>query len=96
MLNFSIVGTLLGAAFGLRFKVLVLFPLIAAEFAIAALNGIAIGESVAQHALVMVLVATSIQLGYLGAAVFLPLIGAARSTPYDKAPLSAGASRPAP
>jgi hypothetical protein len=66
MLNLSTVSTLLGAAFGLRFGVLILVPVMALELGVVAVNGIAIGESVGRLAIVMSLVATSVQLGYLG------------------------------
>jgi len=66
MLNLSTVSTLLGAAFGLRFGVLILVPVMALELGIVAINGLAIGESFGRLALVMSLVATSSQLGYLG------------------------------
>jgi hypothetical protein len=69
MLNLSTVSTLLGAAFGLRFSVLVLIPLIALELAIVAVNGFAIGENVGRLAILMSLVATSSQLGYLGGSI---------------------------
>jgi hypothetical protein len=66
MLNLSTVSTLLGAAFGLRFGVLILVPVMALELGIVAINGLAVGESFGRLALVMSLVATSSQLGYLG------------------------------
>jgi hypothetical protein len=69
MLNLSTVSTLLGAAFGLRFGVLILFPVMALELAIVAVNSFAIGESVGRLAIVMSLVATSSQLGYLGGSI---------------------------
>jgi hypothetical protein len=69
MLNLSTVSTLLGAAFGLRFGVLVLVPVMALELGLVAVNGIAIGESVGRLAIVMGLVATSVQLGYLGGSI---------------------------
>jgi hypothetical protein len=69
MLNLSTVSTLLGAAFGLRFGVLILIPVMALELAIVAVNGFALGESVGRLAIVMSLVATSSQLGYLGGSI---------------------------
>jgi hypothetical protein len=69
MLNLSTVSTLLGAAFGLRFGVLILLPVIALELAIVAVNGFALGESAGRLAIVMSLVATTSQLGYLGGSI---------------------------
>ena len=69
MLTLSTVSTLLGAAFGLRFGVLILLPVMALELAIVAVNGLAVGESVGRLAIVMSLVATTSQLGYLGGSI---------------------------
>jgi hypothetical protein len=69
MLSLPTVSALLGAAFGLRFGVLILVPVMALELGIVAINGIAIGEGVWRLAIVMSLVATSVQLGYLGGSI---------------------------
>jgi hypothetical protein len=69
MLGLQTVSALLGAAFGLRFGVLILVPVIALELAIVAINGIAIGESLWRLAIAMSLVATFSQLGYLGGSI---------------------------
>jgi hypothetical protein len=69
MLNLSTVSTLLGAAFGLRFGVFILIPVMALELAIVAINSFAIGESVGRLAIGMSLVATTAQLGYLGGSI---------------------------
>ena len=66
MLNLSTLSILIGAAFGMRFGVFVLVPIIASELAMVALTGIATGESPTRLALVMSLVATSVQMGFLG------------------------------
>jgi hypothetical protein len=49
--------------------VLILIPVMALELAIVAVNSFAIGESVGRLAIVMSLVATSSQLGYLGGSI---------------------------
>jgi hypothetical protein len=49
--------------------VLILLPVIALELAIVAVNGFALGESVGRLAIVMSLVATTSQLGYLGGSI---------------------------
>jgi len=69
MLNLSTVSALLGAAFGLRFGVFILVPVMALELGFVAVSGFAIGESAARLAIVMSLVATSVQLGYLGGSI---------------------------
>ncbi len=69
MFNLSTVSTLLGAAFGLHFRVFILIPVMALELGIVAVDGFAIGESIGRLAIVMSLVATSVQLGYLGGSI---------------------------
>jgi hypothetical protein len=69
MLSLPTVSALLGAAFGLRFGVLILVPVMALELAIVAINGIAIGAGVWHLLIAMSLVATSVQLGYLGGSI---------------------------
>lgn len=66
MLNLSTLSILIGAAFGMRFGVFVLVPVIAIELAFVALHGIAMGESATRLAMVMSLVATSVQMGFVG------------------------------
>jgi hypothetical protein len=69
MLNLSTVSVLLGAAFGLRFGVLVLVPVMTLDLGIVAISGIAIGEGAWRLVLAMSLAATSVQLGYLGGSI---------------------------
>jgi hypothetical protein len=69
MLNLSTASTLLGAAFGLRFGMLILIPIMALELAVVAVHGFAFGESAGRLAIVMSLVATCSQLGYLGGSI---------------------------
>ena len=66
MINLSTLSILIGAAFGMRFGVFVLVPIIAIELGCVVFAGVAMGESVARLGLVMSLVATSVQLGFLG------------------------------
>jgi hypothetical protein len=69
MLSLWTVSALLGAAFGLRFGVFILIPVMALELGIVAVNGLALGESAGRLAIVMSLVATFSQLGYLGGSI---------------------------
>ena len=66
MINLSTLSLLIGAAFGMRFGVFVLVPIIAIELGCVILTGIATGESAARLGLALSLVATSVQLGFLG------------------------------
>ncbi len=66
MIILATIGTLIGAVLGLRFKVLVLVPVMVFALAIVAVDGIARGDSVWQLVAAMVVVATSVQLGFLG------------------------------
>jgi hypothetical protein len=56
---------LVGAVLGLRFRVLILVPAIGLSVAVATANGIVLGESLWRLALVTVVVAMAIQLGYV-------------------------------
>ena len=53
----------------MRFGVLILVPVVVLELGIVAVNGIAIGEGAGRLAVVMSLVATTVQLGYVGGGV---------------------------
>jgi hypothetical protein len=64
-LSWAIIGTVVGIALGLRFKVLVLVPAIALTAIFVLIIGIARGGSFWSIVLVMVIVGTAIQLGYL-------------------------------
>jgi hypothetical protein len=64
-LSWAIIGTVVGIALGLRFKVLVLVPAIALTVIFVLIIGIARGGSFLSIVLVMVIVGTAIQLGYL-------------------------------
>jgi hypothetical protein len=61
----AIIGLVVGITFGLRFKVLILVPAIGIAEIFALIVGIARGESFGSIVLVMVVVGTAIQLGYL-------------------------------
>ena len=71
---------LVGAVLGLRFRVLILVPAIGLVAAGVTANGIVIGDSLWRLALVMVVAATAIQLGYVGGTVAKVLFGSASST----------------
>ena len=92
MLNLSTVSALLGAAFGLRFGVFILVPVMALELGFVAVNGFAIGESAGRLAIVMSLVATSVQLGYLGGSV-IGFLGDRTSLPTSARSSSSGPAR---
>jgi predicted Na+-dependent transporter len=64
-LSWAIICTVVGIALGLRFKVLVLVPAIALAVIFALIVGVARGDSFWSIVLVMVIVGTAIQLGYL-------------------------------
>lgn len=93
----AIIGTLIGAVLGLRFKMFILVPVTSFALAIVAGGGFARGDGFLWIAAAMVLVATFVQLGYLGMSAF----GAWRATSHggvsmDHAPAGGGAvSRPA-
>ena len=76
---------LVGAVLGLRFKVLILIPAIGLSVLVVTANGIVIGESLWRLALVWVIPATSIQLGYIGGTVVQLLFRSAGVTLRSKA-----------
>jgi len=74
---------LVGAVLGLRFKVLILVPVTGLSWVLVIANGIVNGESLWRLALALVVVATAIQLGYVGGMVAQLVFGStdsARST----------------
>jgi hypothetical protein len=66
MINLSTLSLLIGAAFGMRFGVFVLVPVIALELCFIALTGFASGESAVRLVMVMSLATTSLQMGFIG------------------------------
>ncbi len=96
MLILMAIGILVGAVLGLRFKVLVLVPVICVAIPIVLAAGIAHGDGVWRLALAMVVIATSLQVGYILGNVTRFLLGAARVPNHGKIsiPTSGGVSRP--
>jgi hypothetical protein len=64
-LSWAIIGTVVGVALGLRFKVLVLVPAIAVTVIFVLMVGIIRGDSFWSIVLGIVIASTAIQLGYL-------------------------------
>jgi hypothetical protein len=80
MMTLIILGSLIGAVFGLRFKVYILIPAVGFALAIAAVEGVARGHGVGQVAITMAIAATSLQVGYIGGSVLGSVLGIAKST----------------
>ena len=70
MLILTMLSFLVGVVVGLRFKVFILIPTIGLALAIVAVSGVGVGDGAWQLIGTMVVVATFIQLGYLGGSVF--------------------------
>lgn len=70
---------LVGAALGLRFRVLILVPAVGFSAAVVAAGGFVNGESLWRLALLLVVGVTAIQLGYISGAFARLLFGLARS-----------------
>jgi hypothetical protein len=67
MLEFlTIIGALVGAGLGLRFKLYILAPVIIVAWALVAIDGIARGHNAWWIIGAMAMVTVSLQLGYLG------------------------------
>jgi len=65
MATFAIVSSLLGAVLGLRFKVLVLVPVIAAGLLLIVGRGLLLHDTLIRLVLEVVVAATCLELGYL-------------------------------
>src|ERR1700686_4036379 len=93
MIILILMGVLVGAVL-VRFKVLVLVPVICAALPLVVVAGITRGEGPWRLALAMIVVATSLQLGYLLANFVQLVVRARRATNHRRAsmPTSAGMS----
>jgi len=91
----TLMGALAGAVLGLRFKVLVLVPVICVALAIVLVNGIARSDGVWWLAFTMIMIATALQLGYVLGIVVRVVINAARAPNHrrNSMPTSAGMSK---
>jgi hypothetical protein len=78
MLILAMISFLAGAVLGLRFKVLVLVPAIGLASAVVAVDGIGLQDGVWRVAGMIVVVATFLQLGYLGGSILQFVICAMR------------------
>ena len=87
MLILTMISLLIGIVLGLRFKVFVLVPAIGLALAMVAVTGA--GDGTLQLVSTMVVVATSLQLGYLGGGILQSSVCAARAADHG------GSSMPA-
>jgi hypothetical protein len=78
MVILMVIGILVGTVLGLRFKVLVLVPVSCVALPIVVVDGIARGDELWRLALAVIVIATSLQLGYILGNVVRFVIGAAR------------------
>jgi hypothetical protein len=90
----GLLGVLIGAVFGLRFKVFVLVPLICGASAFVVIGGIARGDAPWRLALAVIVIVVALQMGYFLGNVIRLVTGAARAPGHDRAPMptSAGMS----
>jgi uncharacterized protein DUF2171 len=70
----TIIGFLIGAALGTRFDVLIVIPSIGLALLGTAAVGIAHGDPIGSMVLTMVLIGTTLQLGYLVGVVLRPVL----------------------
>jgi hypothetical protein len=94
MVILMMIGILVGAVLGLRFKVLVLVPVICGALAIVVVDGIARETGLWQLLLAMIVIAISLQLGYVLGIVARFIMVAARVPNHGgvSMPTSAGMS----
>jgi hypothetical protein len=76
----AVISVLIGAVLGLRFKVLVLLPAIAATLGPILIGGVAGGHGVWHVALAGILATTGVQFGYLGGSATRHLMLLARAS----------------
>jgi hypothetical protein len=69
MLILTMISFLIGVVLGLRFKVLILIPIIGLALGMVAVHGIAVEDGVWWLVGKMVVVATFLQLGYVGGSI---------------------------
>ena len=69
MVTFTIVGVLVGALLGMRFRVFILLPVVLLTVAIVAAVGLARESGAWRILLEIVVVMTALELGYLGGSV---------------------------
>ena len=65
MMVFDLMGVLVGAVLGLRFKVFALIPVICGALIIVVVGGVARGDEWLRLALAMSVISTAVQLGYI-------------------------------
>jgi hypothetical protein len=94
MLMLLVGGILIGAVLSLRLNVFVLIPVTCAALMIVAVGEAARGDSLWYIAGTMVLVATALQLGYLGGSALLVVAGSRRVSNRSSEEMSARMSRP--
>jgi hypothetical protein len=75
-----LIGVLVGAVLGLRFKVFVLVPVICIALAIVAVDGVARGDELWRLAISMIVIATALQVGYILGIVTQFVMASGRST----------------
>ena len=94
MLILTMISFLVGVVLGLRFKVFILVPAIGLALALVAVNGIVIEEGIWRLAGAMVVVATFLQLGYVGGSILQFVFCATRAADHGRAslPTSTGVS----
>jgi len=94
MVMLMMIGILVGTVLGLRFKVLILVPVVCGALPIVVVSGIARGEGLWRLALSMIVIAMSLQLGYvLGIVARFVMVAARPNHGRVAMPTSAGMSR---
>ena len=96
MMVLMLIGVIVGAVLGLRFKVLVLAPVICIALVIVAVDGVARGDGLWRLAVSMIGIATAVQVGYILGIVIQLLMDSAPSSHHSTVslPTSPGISGP--
>jgi hypothetical protein len=92
MLILGLIGILVGMVLGMLLNVFVLVPVICIALAIAALDGIARWDGLWHPTFLMIVIATSVQLGYFLGVVAKSVMGSVRRTSHGVVSLPRGRS----
>jgi hypothetical protein len=90
----GLMGVLIGAVLGLRFKMLVLVPVICGALTFIGIDGIARGDTLWRLVFTMIMIAVALQLGYMLGIVLRFVMSTGRAGNRDRVsiPSSAGIS----
>jgi hypothetical protein len=91
---FTIFATFVGAILGMRFRAPVLGPAVLIVAAVAIVSGVASGDGAKAIALSVIVVAGSLQVGYIAGCILPAMFTATRVSSSDRVVPTSGLSKP--